>query len=337
MTTLEQQLILGTRLIFRTVLMLVGVWLLYMLRDVVVLIFLSIVVAAVLNPVIDRLVHWRISRSLAVISVYLGVLAVLGFVIFLIVPPFGQQLNDLFQNSSVYLAQLYQVLDYLNAHHIAVNKEALMPQISGGLSGSFSGIFDTTVSVVSGLISFIIFFFLSLYLSLEEKGIETFFLAVTPNEHHEYLRRLTTRMQIKISHWMVGQFLVMLTVFLMYWIGLSILHVPYALLIALAGGFLEIVPYVGPVMAAVPAVLVAFSVTPWLGFLTLAFYTVSHQIEGHVITPQIMKRTVGLNPVVVIIALLIGGKLGGVIGVVLAVPLATVLSVFLEEYLGEAK
>ena len=334
---MDKQLQLGTRLIFRTLLMLVGVWFLYMLRDVVVLVFLSIVVAAALNPAIARLVQWRVQRSLAVVSVYLCVLGILGVAIYLIVPPFGQQLNDFFQNSSAYLAQLYQFFDYLNAHHIAVNKEVLISQVGSEFSASFSGIFTTTVSVVSGLISFVIFFFLSLYLSLEEKGIETFFLAVTPNEHHDSLRRLTSRMQTKISHWMVGQFLVMLTVFLMYWIGLTILGVPYALLIALAGGFLEIVPYVGPVMAAVPAVLVASAVTPWLGFLTLLFYTVSHQLEGHIITPQIMKRAVGLNPVVVIIALLIGGKLGGILGVILAVPLATVLSVFLEEYLGEEK
>lgn len=328
----DRQVTVGTQLIFRAILMLLGVGLLYVLRDIVVLLLLAIIFAAALNPGVSWLTGLRLPRALAVVLMYMGVLA--GFVglLFLVIPPFVDEVNAFTRNFPSYVARAYEVASYLDAHQIPVDKQAILPAFRDKVTTSLSNIFATTIGVVSGLVSFIIFFFLSLYLSLEENGIEKFFLTVAPKKYQERSRRVARRIQSKISQWMVGQFFVMLTVFLMYWAGLLWLDVPYALLLALVGGLFEAIPYAGPILAAVPAVAVGFAASPVTGLYVLLFYTVAHQIEGHAITPQIMKRAVGLNPVMVILALLVGLKLGGILGVILAVPMATVVTVFIEEF-----
>ncbi len=94
---------------------------------------------------------------------------------------------------------------------------------------------------------------------------------------------------------------------------------------------MEIIPYIGPVLAAVPAIIIGLLYSPGLGLAALIFYLIAHQVEAHIIAPQVMKRSANLNPVVLIIAILVGIELGGPLGVVLAVPLTMVLSVFVED------
>jgi predicted PurR-regulated permease PerM len=129
----------------------------------------------------------------------------------------------------------------------------------------------------------------------------------------------------------------MAIVFVIYYVGLSLFGVPYALAIALFGGLVEIVPYIGPILAAIPAVLLGLLEAPVVGFSVLAYYTVAHQLESHVIAPQVMKHSAGLSPVVLIVAVLIGLELGGAIGVLLAVPAAMVMGVFVEDFMEKKK
>ena len=120
-------------------------------------------------------------------------------------------------------------------------------------------------------------------------------------------------------------------------IGLAIVGVPYALILAIFAGIMEIIPYVGPIVSAVPGVVLGFLISPTLGFLALLVYLVSQQMENHVIVPQVMKKAVGLNPISVILALLIGARLGGAIGAILAIPVATGISLFINDLLEKRK
>ena len=133
---------------------------------------------------------------------------------------------------------------------------------------------------------------------------------------------------------MFGQLLVMISAFSLYFIGLSALGIPSALLLALLGGLLEMIPYAGPTMAALPAALLGFFVSPWLGVGVILLYIAIQQIQNHIVVPQVMRKAVGLNPVAVVLALLVGAKLAGVAGILVAVPSAAALSVFTEEFLG---
>ena len=128
-----------------------------------------------------------------------------------------------------------------------------------------------------------------------------------------------------MGYWLQGQFILMLIVFLIDYIGLLIIGVPYALILALIAGLLEIVPYIGPIISAVLAFAITFLHDPVTGFVVLALFALVQQLEGYVIAPLVMKKAVGLNPVVVILALMIGAKLAGVTGIIIAVPVATAI------------
>jgi predicted PurR-regulated permease PerM len=136
---------------------------------------------------------------------------------------------------------------------------------------------------------------------------------------------------------MLGQLLLMLIIFVFDFLALYFLKVPYALAIAIVSGLLEIVPYIGPIISATLATMVGFLISPIVGLLALAIFTAIQQIEGHIIVPQVMKKAVGLNPVVVILALLIGAKLAGAFGAVLAVPITAAASVFVKDLMDKNK
>ena len=112
---------------------------------------------------------------------------------------------------------------------------------------------------------------------------------------------------------------------------LSLLGIPYALVLAIFAGLMEIVPYVGPIISAIPGIILGFTISPLTGFLTIFMYILVQQFENHVITPQIMKKAVGLNPIAVILAIFVGAKLAGILGAILAIPVATAVSIFVSD------
>ena len=149
---------------------------------------------------------------------------------------------------------------------------------------------------------------------------------------HPYLFRLITRIQHKLGLWLKGQLILSLIIFGLVFIGLSIIGVEYALLLAFVAGVFEIIPFLGPTLAAIPAAFFGFTQSPVLGLLVIALYVLIQQLENHVIVPKVMSKSVGLNPLIVIVAFLVGAKIGGFIGVLLAVPVATAISVFLSDF-----
>jgi predicted PurR-regulated permease PerM len=120
-------------------------------------------------------------------------------------------------------------------------------------------------------------------------------------------------------------------------IGLYLVGVPYALILAIFAGVMEIVPYIGPIISAVPGVILGFLISPTTGFLALLVYLIAQQLENNLIVPQVMKKAVGLNPVTTIIALLVGLRLGGVMGSILAIPVATAISLAVNDFIEKRK
>lgn len=328
---------IGTRLLFRVALLILGVYLLFLLRDVVIVVLLAVLTAAALNPAIGALCHRGCSRNTAVIITYALLFGVGMTLLGVFIPIFFVEIRDFINNWPQYSEQLATFLTGFDssAHSLgfALDKQDILINLERSVTASFGNFFSTTINVFQGFIHAIGFFFLALYLSLEEKGIEKFFLMLTPDEYHDHARSIAVRMQGKVSQWLFGQALLMLIAFAIYYVGLLSIGVPYALAIAFFGGIMEIIPYLGPVLAAVPAVIVGLLYSPGLGLAALIFYLIAHQIEAHIIAPQVMKRSANLNPVVLIIAILVGIELGGPLGVILAVPITMVLSVFVEDIL----
>ncbi|OGI16004.1 MAG: hypothetical protein A2878_01400, partial [Candidatus Moranbacteria bacterium RIFCSPHIGHO2_01_FULL_54_31] len=278
-----------------------------------------------------------LSRTAAVIIVYAVVLLGGLALLMLLLPLFFSEVKEFLQNWPDYSKHLDVSLSslqaYLNTFGVEFQKDQFFQSIEGNIAGLLSNIVTATVGLFQSFIHLVGFFFLALYLSLEEKGIEKFFLLLTPKEYHAQALSIAMRMQSKVSQWLFGQVLLMVIAFAMYYIGLTLLGIPYALAIAFFGGVMEILPYIGPVIAAIPAIIVGVLVSPVLGASALLFYVIAHQVEAHIVAPQVMKHSAGLNPVALIIAILIGAQLAGPLGIILSVPITMMLSVFVEDIL----
>lgn len=335
--TIDERVETGTKLLLRAALIALGLWFLYLIRDVVLLTVFAVLSAAALAPLIGRLTRHGLSRTASVIIVYavifLGGLALL--IAFL--PVLFSEIKEFLSNWPLYAERIGGALSGMEAYFqsigIGFEKEAFFQNIEQSVTETVGNLFSTTISLFQGFIHFIGFFFLSLYLSLEERGIEQFFLLLTPEHYHKHALSIVSRMREKASQWLFGQTLLILIAFGMYAIGLSVIGIPYALAIAVFGALMEILPYIGPVLAAIPAVLSGLFVSPGLAIAAAVFYVIAHQLEAHVIAPQVMKRSAALNPVAFIIAVLVGAQLGGPLGIILAVPITMMMTVFVDDLL----
>jgi predicted PurR-regulated permease PerM len=328
---------IGTTLLFRVAFLMAAAYLVYVLRDIVLLVLFAILTSMALNPAIQKLRRRGWSRSAAVLIVYavifLGGVALLA----LFLPLFFSEVKDFVAAWPTYVSQLDASLQAMQAYFhefgVTFGREQFFGGLEGPVSRISSDLFSTTVDIVRGLIHFIGYFFLSLYLSLEEKGLEKLFLILTPKEYHAQALSFVARMRSRVSQWLFGQLILMAIAFVLYYIGLTLIGVPYALAIALFGALMEILPYIGPILAAIPAILVGLLVSPVLGLAALAFYTVAHQLEAHVFAPQVMRRSAELNPVGFILAVLVGFELAGPVGIILAVPVAMIVSLYVDDLL----
>lgn len=327
--------------VLRTVLVILALWFLYLIRDVLALLFLSVVLVSAIEPMVDWLQKKRIPRSLGVLFIYIALFFLIGLSIYFLIPPIQDQFHQFSNNFSQYSQMTSDSFrgfqDFLGRSHIAFNTEKFFQNLSDTLSANSGGIFATTVGFFSGLISTIVVLSLTFYMAAKEDGFKRFITLVVPDDHKEYAISLTERIKDKIGRWMQGQLVLMFVVFVLDYIGLLIVGVPYALVLAIFAGIMEIIPYVGPIISAIPGIILGFLISPLTGVLVFLVYVVVQQLENHVITPQIMKKAVGLNPIVVILALLVGAKLGGAFGAILAIPVATAGSIFIGDIMNKKK
>ncbi len=323
--------------IFKTLLIILFFWLLYIVQDVVLVVITAVVIASAIEPATKWLVRHGLHRVIAGIIIYLGLFGLTAGLFYIFLPPILVETSGLLSNIPQYIkvAEVWAPLN--NAaplFHIptTIPVDSLVRDISGVLSDISGGLFETASSFLGGVASFILMVVISFYLTVKEDGIVTFLQIVTPAKDERYVIDLWKRTQKKIGLWMQGQILLQLIVSFMIYVGLLFLGVPHALLLAVFAFVLELIPVFGMSLAAIPAFLLAVlnGGLP-LGFLVIGLYLIVQQFEAHIIYPLVVKKIVGVPPLLVIIALIIGAKLAGLIGIILSVP----LSVGLMEYLDD--
>lgn len=308
---------------------------LWYLREIVMALLFAVVMASAIEPGIKWFGRFHVPRLAAVLLVYLIGLAILGTAVYLVVPPLVDEANaflDSFPRYQRFLLQelrTFQDLPFYSffsggAEELILNPPFDLRTVGGSALGVVFSVFG---GVASGLILIVV----SFYLASQERGIEHSLRMITPLRDEEYALDLWARSQAKIGSWLRGQLLLGLVVGFTVYLALTILGVRYALILAFLAAIFELVPIIGPILAAVPAVFFAFLASPILALITALVYLAIQQLESHLLVPLVMRRTVGLNPLVVIIALLVGAKLGGILGMFLAVPLAAVLIEFLMD------
>lgn len=327
-----------TGTIVRVILLITLVALLFYLRDLVLIILTAVVIASAIEPGIKRLGKWRISRLPSVIIIYLLIAIFFVGVFYFLVPPLLDDTINLFNTlpdrliavdkesiSNSALNNLESFGEYVSLQNVFENIRSLVTDVSGGL-------FRTTSALFGGLLSFVLIVVLSFYFAVQETGVDDFLRLVTPLKHQNYVFSLWKRSQIKIGLWMQGQLLLALIVGILTYLGLTILGVPYALLLAIIMMVFELIPVFGPILGGIPAVIVAFTAGgPTLGLLTIGLYVIIQQFENHLIYPLVVRKVVGVPPLLVIIALIVGAKLAGFLGIILSVPVAAALKEYVDD------
>ncbi|MFH1551995.1 MAG: AI-2E family transporter [bacterium] len=328
----SQTINISTATIFRTVIIILGLVFLYLIRDIVLIVFVSVIIAAAINGPVSWMQRHKVPRILGVIFIYLLLFLLVALVITLIFPPLAAQVKQLATHFPEFMEKASLSFQELwGKYKIEGNLQTFLDKLGNRLNQATSSVFSTIIGIFGGLFSAGVVLVISFYLAVQEKGVKRFLISLTPSEHQHYLSDLIERIQGKIGGWLRGQLLLMLIVGVLTYIGLYFLGVKYALTLALVACLFELIPYIGPFIALVPASILAFIQSPFLALLVIILYIVIQQLENYVIYPQVMKKTVGLNPIVIIIVMLIGAKLAGVMGIILSVPLAASIGEFLKD------
>jgi predicted PurR-regulated permease PerM len=329
--------------LFKVAAFAVAVAALWTLRDVVLVVLAAVIIAAAIDPMVRAMQksRVRVPRTLAVLAVYL--VGAGGFTLLStqFAPTFisearslAVRLPGLLQSlgETETLGSLPAVPSFLDSLGAEFAKGNLLASLEGPVSGATYSVFATAATVFGGLLSFALVIVLSFYLAAQERGVENFLRIIVPVRHEAYVLDLWRRAQRKIGLWMQGQLILGVLVGLMTYLALVLVGalvgqaVPSPLMLALVAGVLELVPVVGPILAAVPAVTLSFSAGgSALGLAVLAVYVLIQQFENNLLQPLVVKKIVGIPSVVAILALVIGAKLAGFVGMLLAVPMAAVL------------
>ncbi len=310
-------------------------WLLYFIRDLVLVVLVSVVIASAIEPAVRFLSRYHIPRTPAVLIVYVAAFAFLVALVPLFFIPAIKDLSGALET----LPQKIGSLSFLNAPDglfSSLSRLNYFSNFSNDLQGAFAGLsrgfFETVSLIFGGFFSFVMIVVISFYLAVQEDGIANFLRLVTPTRSESYIINLWHRAQRKIGLWMQGQMLLGLLVGVIVYLGLTILQIEYALILAIMAAAFELIPVFGPILASVPAILIGFSDSVARGLLVAGLYLIIQQFENHLLYPLVVKKIVGVPAIVVILSLVVGAKLAGFLGLILAVPAATVLMELLNDF-----
>jgi len=335
------QISLGT--IVKAVLVVLIFAIFYYLRDIVLVVILSIIIASSIEPGTQWFLRRGVPRLLAVMFMYFVAVMVLVFMFYFLFLPLLNQSANLLSTLPGYLGEL-QVWNPLQNSELLSGNSAIegfsknfslaqiVEQINMTISSLSNGFFSTASTVFGGILSFLLVVVLSFYLSVESDGVTNFLRIVTPAKNEKYIIGLWKRSQNKIGLWMQGQIVLAIIVAMLVFLGLTLLQVENALLLAILAGIFEIIPLFGPILAAIPAVTLALITNGMSSaLLVIGLYIIIQQFENQLIYPLVVRKIVGVPPLISILALIIGGKLAGFVGLIISVPLATMLIEFLND------
>ncbi len=308
-----------------TVLFLLGLVVLWQIRTLIVLLFISFVFMEALNPAITRLEKYKIPRPLGILILYIIILSVISFVVAGIVPILTEQTTGLIQT----LPQALKNIKIFGSDAIDLSSQfKILENIPGGIA-------KIAISIVSNVVSGFVILFLTFYLLLEKKNFSKYSLDIFGESGKEKFVVIIEKLETRLGSWVNAELFLMTIIGILSYIGYTILGLRYAVPLAIFAGLLEAVPSIGPTVATALAALVGFTISPLTGVLSVAVGTIIQQLENNIIVPRIMKQTVGFNPLVTILLIASGAKLGGVIGAILALPLfltlQTIFKVLVEK------
>lgn len=337
---------IDTYSVIKVILILLAIYVGFLLRNMLLTLLAAVVLASAIEPIAKWFIEKKWPRVLSVLSIYAVIAGILVGGFYFLFLPFMDQAIAFVRD----LPEIVKSIETVRpAVPVAIDSGVSAMKVAGPVGDSLpftriieewntalaeysGGLFTTIMRVFGGLFGFVLIIVVSFYLAMQEKGVEHFLETVTPPAHTPYVVSLWNRAEKKIGLWLQGQLLLVLIIGVLVYLGLLLLGVRNALLLAVLAGALELIPVFGPIIAAIPAIMIAFvdgGITPAL--LVFGLYVIVQQFENQLIYPLVVKKVVGISPVVVILALVAGGTLAGFLGIILAVPLAAVIVEFMND------
>jgi len=339
----SQQIIeISTWTIVKTIIILLALYFIFHIRYILLMLFIVTIIVSALKPTVEWLQKKKIPKLVAVSLIFVLILLVIILISIVVFPPLLNQLQQLVvefpEKLQRYLTQSNTRLqlqiwrDWLVETGLINNFGRALEIVYQQVSNVSAGIINQTFGVLSGAVGIFTVIALTFYLLLEEEGIRTFLISVLPAKSQVSAFKIWQKASKKTGNWLRGQLLISCAICLLTFVGFSILGIKYSLVLAVIAGVANIVPYIGPIAGAIPAIMIALVQNPLLVVGVIIIAALIQQIDSQFITPKIMGSFVGLSPVTIIISLLIGGSLAGMWGVVLAIPLAATIGVIMEEW-----
>jgi predicted PurR-regulated permease PerM len=331
-----------TRRLLQTVATVAGavilVFALWEARAALMLVYVSALIAMGISPIVNVIErahpgHDRLfPRWSAILSVYIVIVGVFIILGLLVVPPLVAQAAALWERAP---AEFNKAQTFLLNHHLMTRRVTFEQAVQNAPSGAGANAVGTVLvalsTLVGGIFGLVTILILSFYFLNEAQPMFEYLIRFVPSERRGTVATAARQAVVKVSAWLQAQFVLAGTMGMFVTAGLWWMGVPYFYVLALVAAIGETIPVVGPIIGGIAAVAVALSVSPKLALMCGLYFLVLHQLEANVLVPKIMERRVGVSPVAVLVALLVGGELYGLVGAILAIPTAAILSIILEE------
>lgn len=319
-----QKIDISHKTIIFIVVFILSLWATYLIRDLLLVLFVAVILMSALSPWVRFLTNIKIPKALSIAITYIILIMVISGIFATIIPPLLEETTKLILTLPPYISQVFSFLNI---------DKSLFQQELASLS---KNIFSITLAVFDNLLTIIFLLVVTFYLLLERDNLEDRIASLFIGRK-ERVRKSVVEIEEKLGAWLRGQLILSLIIGVLTYIGLTVLNVPYALPLSTFAGIMEVIPVIGPIISAIPGVLISLTISPILSIGVAAMYFIIQQLENHLIVPQVMRRAVGLNPLVVILAIAVGSRLFGLLGALLAVPIAAVLQIIVSEIIEGRK
>ncbi|MES2224729.1 MAG: AI-2E family transporter [Patescibacteria group bacterium] len=332
---------ISTDTIIRVILLLALAVMLFIIKDTLLLVLVSIVIASFVEAGVRTFKSFGVSRALSVPIIFTVVIAIIVAIFYTFVPIIIRELSGVITSLLAYVPSggtiSSQSIEGATSFLESITRHASLTDVLTSVKNSSAMLSQGATTFIGAtfgtLLDMVLVVVMSFYLSIQEKGIDNFLRILTPLKHEHYVVNLWSRTQHKIGVWFKGQLLLALIVGAIAIVVLALLGVQYAFLIGVVSGLAELIPF-GIIVAAVPAILFAvLDGGVLLAVKVLIFYIVIQQIENYVLSPVVAHRTVGIPPLVVLLSFVIGITLAGVWGAIVSIPVA----VFVLEYISDVE
>lgn len=298
------------------------VWFLYYTRDIVFQVFAALLLVSILNPFVNKMTKFKVPKGISIAVSYILIFGFLALSVGSIVPPLVEETTNLANNLPSYF-QSSEISKYVN--------EDVIRQIASQLGSLPSQVVKFVFSLFNNVLSILTVVIFSFYILLVRDRLDQNLEFLLGREKSKSISNLINTLEVRLGGWARGQLTLMLSIGVLSYIGLLVLGIPYALPLALLAGIFEIVPYVGPIIAAVPAIILGFSISPFVGFAAIGLTVLIQQIENYLLVPKIMEKSTGVSPIIILISLAVGYRLAGISGMIISIPVVIIIQTFIQE------